>query len=237
YRKIPPFGRGTIRRFPGNVCDMKQLAARDFEDMLQCAIPVFEGILPDEEHNLILLDMLFYLANWHGLAKLRLHTDDSLDQLEHATFDLSASVRKFLRHVCPFYDTRELPNETSARGRRALTKSAIQAARSKGKGRAADVSVDAKRKKLNVNTYKFHVLGDYVNHIRRYGTTDSYNSLHVSHSEIIPFPDSSFTVRTRALLLKTRLSIHWQKTRLHVACHDSAQCTQPLYSQTTPFSR
>ncbi|KIK32452.1 hypothetical protein CY34DRAFT_45100, partial [Suillus luteus UH-Slu-Lm8-n1] len=75
YRAVPTFGRGTIRRFHTNASAMKKLAARDFEDLLQCVIPVFEGLLP-KEHNGIVLDMLFDLAAWHGYAKLRMHTDD-----------------------------------------------------------------------------------------------------------------------------------------------------------------
>jgi hypothetical protein len=35
YRMVPTFGRGTIRRFSNNVSEMKKLAARDFEDILQ----------------------------------------------------------------------------------------------------------------------------------------------------------------------------------------------------------
>jgi hypothetical protein len=35
YRNIPTYGRDTIRRFANNVSEMKKLAARDFEDMLQ----------------------------------------------------------------------------------------------------------------------------------------------------------------------------------------------------------
>jgi hypothetical protein len=34
FRQIPPFGQ-TIRRFSNNVSEMKRLAARDFEDLLQ----------------------------------------------------------------------------------------------------------------------------------------------------------------------------------------------------------
>jgi hypothetical protein len=34
FRQINPFG-STIRRFTDNVADMKKLAARDFEDILQ----------------------------------------------------------------------------------------------------------------------------------------------------------------------------------------------------------
>lgn len=35
FRLVPTFGRGTIRRFSNNVSEMKKLAARDFEDLLQ----------------------------------------------------------------------------------------------------------------------------------------------------------------------------------------------------------
>lgn len=35
YSQVPAFGRDTIRPFPHNVADMKKLAGRDFEDMLQ----------------------------------------------------------------------------------------------------------------------------------------------------------------------------------------------------------
>ena len=35
FRDVPTFGRGTIRRFADNVSDMKKLAGRDFEDILQ----------------------------------------------------------------------------------------------------------------------------------------------------------------------------------------------------------
>lgn len=35
YRRVPTFGRGTIRRFHRNASTMKHLAARDFEDLLQ----------------------------------------------------------------------------------------------------------------------------------------------------------------------------------------------------------
>jgi len=38
YRQISPFGRDTIRRFPDNASEMKRLAARNFEDLLQVGI-------------------------------------------------------------------------------------------------------------------------------------------------------------------------------------------------------
>ena len=39
FRLVPSFGRDTIRRFSSNVSEMKRLAARDLEDLLQvCAV-------------------------------------------------------------------------------------------------------------------------------------------------------------------------------------------------------
>lgn len=35
FRAVPPFGEATIRRFATNVSEMKKMAARDYEDMLQ----------------------------------------------------------------------------------------------------------------------------------------------------------------------------------------------------------
>ena len=35
FRDMPTFGSSTIRRFATNASEMKKLAARDFEDLLQ----------------------------------------------------------------------------------------------------------------------------------------------------------------------------------------------------------
>ena len=35
FRDVPTFGHDTIRKFHANVSDMKKLAARDFEYILQ----------------------------------------------------------------------------------------------------------------------------------------------------------------------------------------------------------
>jgi hypothetical protein len=75
YRQISTFGHGTIRKFAANSSEMKKLAARDFEDLLQvirpyfpyiyvaqlftqCAIPVFESLL-EGEHNRRLIKLLY----------------------------------------------------------------------------------------------------------------------------------------------------------------------------------
>lgn len=91
FRSMPTFGRSTIRKFRTHVSDLKQCAARDYEDILQvcsfeksgsilgsimsqCAIPCFEGML-DPENDRILNDLLFTCNAWHSNAKSRLHTD------------------------------------------------------------------------------------------------------------------------------------------------------------------
>lgn len=38
FRLVPTFGRGTIRKFSKNTSEMKKLAARDFEDILQVSM-------------------------------------------------------------------------------------------------------------------------------------------------------------------------------------------------------
>ncbi|EIW80114.1 hypothetical protein CONPUDRAFT_58371, partial [Coniophora puteana RWD-64-598 SS2] len=160
-------------QFCKNSTAMKKMAAQDFEDLLQCALPVFGGIFPSRMHNKVILDLLFELGKWHLLAKLCLHTDDTIELLEHTTISLGASARKFQAEVCPSYDTRKIPSETSAHGHRAVTK----IANLKGKARKTNVAQSSKRKVLNFDTYKYHSLGNTVKSIRHYGTMDNYNSL------------------------------------------------------------
>ena len=40
FYQIPSFGKGAIRRFPSNVSEARQCAARHFEDVLQVGISV-----------------------------------------------------------------------------------------------------------------------------------------------------------------------------------------------------
>ena len=39
YRMVPTFGGDTIRKFASNTSEMKRMAARDFEDVLQVSSP------------------------------------------------------------------------------------------------------------------------------------------------------------------------------------------------------
>ena len=95
---------------------MKKLAGRDFEDLLQCAIPVFERLLP-KPHNSHILKLLFHIAEWHGLAKLRMHTEATLAWLEQVTTDLGHLMRNFRDKTCANFNTTELAGEVEARNR------------------------------------------------------------------------------------------------------------------------
>ncbi|KAG0692732.1 hypothetical protein DFH29DRAFT_1008196 [Suillus ampliporus] len=150
---------------------MKKLAAHDFEDLLQCTMPVFENLLP-EPHNKIVLDLLFDLSVWHGYAKLRMHTEDTLVFFDTATVVLGQSIRTFYKITCSYYYTTELPHEYAARGRREAALAAKQPS-SSGNGKQKS---GPKFKALNLSTYKFHALGHYPNTIRHFGTTDSYST-------------------------------------------------------------
>ena len=55
-------------------------------------MPVFEGLLPSK-HEDITQTLIFRLAEWHALAKLRLQTEDTLALLDQALRRLGAVER------------------------------------------------------------------------------------------------------------------------------------------------
>jgi len=75
---------------------------------------VFAGLLPDP-HNVHVLHLLFALCHWHGLAKLHLHTDETLDIFERVTKDLCNRICSFVTDICPHFATKELQREAKAR--------------------------------------------------------------------------------------------------------------------------
>lgn len=95
---------------------------------MQCSIPVFDGLLP-EPHNTVILQLLFTMAHWHGLAKLRMHSDLTLDIMDQVTSAVAQQFRNFKAKVCSAYKTHELSQEVEARARQ----NAKKAAKHKGK--------------------------------------------------------------------------------------------------------
>ena len=121
------------------------------------------------EHDQIVLDLLFELATWHSLAKLRLHTESTVTALEASTNRLGVALRKFVSVTCVAFDTRELPAEEAQRGRRkaALAKKKGSTSEPAKKKRRlmttsnVEEAGQAKRRTFSLNTYKLHALGDY----------------------------------------------------------------------------
>ena len=142
-------------------------------------IPVFEGLLPVTQHNTIVRKLLFELATFHSLAKLRLHTETTVTSLENSTTRLGEALRTFQKIVCPAYHTYELPTEEAARTRRkAAAAKKGQDSSQKEKAKAPNPTQGGTRRKclFNMNTYKLHALGGYAKAIRKYGSMDNYNS-------------------------------------------------------------
>ncbi|TFK25959.1 hypothetical protein FA15DRAFT_638473 [Coprinopsis marcescibilis] len=117
YRLVPVFGQ-AIRLFSSNTSSMARRAARDYEDVLQCSIAVFQDLFPAADQEIV-LKLLYLCCQWHSLAKLRLHTDYTLNLLQATTAALGNQFRLFVNSTCEAYVTYELPKEAEARQRRA----------------------------------------------------------------------------------------------------------------------
>ena len=160
----------------------------------------------------MILDLLFVMAHWHALAKLRMHTDISLDLMEDVTATLGRTLHTFNEATSSAFKTRELRREAEARIRRnnrtasysdtaprnpdispvkvvppdpappVAASSSINPPANKPKAS----SVNTRRPKtLNLNTYKHHALGHYAATIRHYGMTDSYTTELVCTAQLI----------------------------------------------------
>ena len=111
---------------------------------------------------------------------MRLHTDSTLAWLDESTKAFGKQIRRFQSYTCSFFDTRELPQEEAARCRCQQKKkrstnpsdpSPLVPAPA-----PATPSAGTKKKLFNLILIKLHALGDYVNTIKKFGTTDSYST-------------------------------------------------------------
>jgi hypothetical protein len=169
------------------------------------------------------LDLLFELATWHGLAKLRLHTESTLHALDTSTTRLGRILRRFKATTCRGFHTRELPSEKAARGRR----DAAAAAKNQTSERDSDRTSKSKASKsqtartFNLTTYKLHSLGDYVHAIRMYGTSDGFTTQTVRHLA----PDAT------ALYLLGTTRASWNIADSNGSTHASTKASSPMGSQ------
>jgi hypothetical protein len=118
-----------------------------------------------------------------------MHTDVTLEFLSQVTILFGTRIRAFQEKTCVAFSTHELEREQAARVRRqgkikkAATETNSRANAQKGKKATAKTNSQPPKsssgrqpKQFNLNTYKYHALGDYCNIIRRFGTTDSYST-------------------------------------------------------------
>jgi hypothetical protein len=125
------------------------------------------------------------------------------------TVSVGAEFRAFTAKTCVAFDTRELNREAEARKRRELQKQSASKGTSRSVDQGASSAESGswttsndqsasegttsipsskthcgngpRRRKFNLNIYKYHALGDYGRTILRCGTTDSFSTEPVSN--------------------------------------------------------
>ena len=192
-------------------------------------IPVFEGLFP-ANHGDVIWKLLFRLAQWHALAKLRFHTNESLNYLDRVTRLLGGQLQKFRDFTCTSFNTTELPSETAAHRQRKETKLSTSDS-------TAHTSSAAHPKLFNLSMYKLHTLGDYVHAICLFGTTDSYTMQIVSHKFLVvscqiqqlsPIPGRAFSSTYQEIL-----SIHKQAGTSRADC----KARKMTYTSSAPIQQ
>ena len=114
------------------------------------------------------MDLLFELTIWHGLSKLRLHTESTVQALESSTTRLGIVLRKFQSMTCTEFVTHNLPSEEAARGCWKAAKAKLQPTAQKSKSKGKEPESKGKKKvsstlwDFGLSNYKTHVLPDYV---------------------------------------------------------------------------
>ncbi|KAJ7794008.1 hypothetical protein B0H14DRAFT_2924591, partial [Mycena olivaceomarginata] len=117
-----------------------------------------------------------------------MHTDPTLEHLRRLTPEIGRLMRDFKNTTCAQFETFELRQEVAARGRREIrtakagaTADGLASASAEGRpapdvAPAAPTQTRKKKKTLNLNTYKWHALGDYITTILLFGPTDGYST-------------------------------------------------------------
>lgn len=90
-------------------------------------------------------------------------------------------MRKFEKYVCPKYDTKDLPSELAARTRRRKRKAIKLPTTTLASTQKGPATIGPQRRKFNMETYKYHSLGDYAASIRLHGPLDGYSTQLVNY--------------------------------------------------------
>jgi hypothetical protein len=111
-----------------------------------------------------------------------MHTDYTLQILKEIMTKLGDQFQFFANETCLAYSMVELPHKTAAQLRRKAKNAQVIASNTEETSGGT-----CWKKTFNMNTYKHHALGDYVQAIRTYGTCDSY-STEAIHGSLYMFP-------------------------------------------------
>ncbi|KAG8701769.1 hypothetical protein FRC11_011923, partial [Ceratobasidium sp. 423] len=123
--------------------------------------------------------LLFMFAQWHGLAKLWLHTSETLKILKRLTVWLGLELCNFaeLTEGMNIHETLKEYSKHHKQQEARTSSMNPNKAKSKSKPQAQDALHEGRQHcSLNLNTYKVHSMVDYVSTIEEYGTTDSYST-------------------------------------------------------------
>lgn len=198
----------------------------------QCSIPCFAGLF-QAAHNKPISVLLYVILTWHGLAKLRLHTELTLTLLRSATVRLGREMRNFQKNICPHYETRETAKEVEARARAAARREGAALASSNTQEVPAGslaappvnpsttqttsaITQKGARKPFafKLTKPKFHFVGDYVPDIESSGTTDNYSTQTVRSTYVGLTVSYCFLPgRTRAPTSQISLSSYFESRR------------------------
>lgn len=137
---------------------------------LQTIIPAIEGLLLSP-HDKAVLDLLYQLSEYHSLAKLRMHTETTLQYWEQVIISLTHCLREF-QHSSQELNPKETPTERNTRVRRTQKRQREK--------ETTWVDTSSQVRTLNLNTYKFHAICDGPASVRQFGTLDSYSTQIVS---------------------------------------------------------
>ena len=203
FTTVPPFGLDSIQCFPDNVADTTQCPAWFFENVLQ--VRHTSTSMTQPVTTIILIVCSAHLERlaasytwWHSsnptipscwmacTSKAENAYWDSLAFLQQALWQLGTEMRRFQHVTCLAFAIKELPCEMAQRHQRE-TATLLSGHHQKSMGSLSLLKV------FNINTYKFHALGDYEHMIRLFRTTNSYMTqvislqypdLHVSHIDL-----------------------------------------------------
>ena len=146
---------------------------------------MFLGILP-EPFNSAIATLLYRVCTCHALAKLRMHTDASVDHLQRSIAAFASELRKAEKCLRNIQQVGTRKSKTSYR----IGQSNIKGKRKHNSSHATvtgpDKTLTNPPPSLNRNTVKLHSIGDYPRSILRYGSVDSYSTFLVNLLPHIP---------------------------------------------------